>query len=262
MNLHNLGNGAETPPVCISSEIDCMNPNPDYQHPLCDFFRYVEEAKQDIQAFNEAVQVYEAKMQEPLRHGETQLRYECLEATMSSISSDIRRLRNYAWRLGDKFNGHFLLRNANAVLATFQATCSLLHSIEARSRHEQERSMDASEDSYSTIVPADMEVKEPAYISRGKGCRVCTGFGARRSHLTVELDNEHPNQPAQLIYDEKMECAESAPHISLDSGGPLRNARIWRQRKLQYISVVAASIVLVMAVGFATGYTAAGIGRP
>jgi hypothetical protein len=33
--------------------------------PLCDFFRYVEEVKQDIHAFSEAVQVYEAKMQEP-----------------------------------------------------------------------------------------------------------------------------------------------------------------------------------------------------
>lgn len=191
-----------------------MNPNPDYQHPLCDFFRYVEEAKQDIQAFNDAVQVYEAKMQEPLRYGETQVRYEYLQATMSSISSDIRRLRNYAWRLG----GHFLLHNANAVLATFQATCSLLHSIEARSRHEQERSMGAPKgapkDSHSAIVPANMEV----------------------------------------------ECAESAPHISLDLGGPLHNTRIRRQRKLLYI-VLAASVVLVMAVGLATGYTAARIGR-
>jgi len=218
MGLYNPGDNAE---------FVCVNPNSNCQHLLCDFFRYVEEAKRDIHEFNEAIQVYEAKMQEPLRYGETQVRYEYLQATMSSITLDIRRLRNYAWQLGDK-NGHFLLRHANAVLATFQATCSLLHSIEARSRHEQERSTG-------------------------------TGYGARSGNPIVELDNEHLNQPVQPIYDEKTECAESAPHISLDLGGPLHNARIWRQRKLLYISVAAASVVLVMAVGFATGYTAAGI---
>jgi hypothetical protein len=80
-------------------------------------------------------------------------------------------------------------------------------------------------------------------------------------NLTVELDNEHLNQPAQPIYDEKMEYVEPAPHNSLDLRGPLYNARIWRQRKLPYISLAAASVVLVTDVGFATGYTAAGIGR-
>jgi hypothetical protein len=65
-------------------------------------------------------------------------------------------------------------------------------------------------------------------ISRGKGCAgICTGYGARSGTLTVEFDNEHLNQPAQPIYDEKTECAESVPHN----------------------------------VGFATGYTTAGIGR-
>jgi hypothetical protein len=241
----------------------------DSQHPLHEFFKHVEEAKNDIRAFHKGVQLYEVKMMDPIKYPGSQVSYGLLQVTMTSISDDMRRLRNYAWRLGDKFNGQILLRHANTVLSMFQTTCALLHSVEARSRQTQQNA-GAGVSPYPKMLTPIEEVEEPEY-SQSKyrhesAVGTCFRLEDQHRRSALEIDTRHTNMTEKPFshgakHDEAL-AGGLATVVDFDFGGPFSNSRVWRQRQLVYISVSTALVVLVTVVSVIGGYAAAGIRPP
>jgi hypothetical protein len=269
MALRVLGNETGESPVYTSCGRLAVNAIGDSHYPLYEFFKYVEEATDDIRAFHEGIRLYEVMLLESAKSVESQARYEVLQSTMDSISGDMRRLRNYAWRLGDKFDGRSLLRHANIVLAKFQTACAFLHSVQARSCQTIESTTTASNLHLTALSPIE-EVEEPAYDRSRYRQERNTGtyfhIDNRICVSALEVDTCHAKTAEKSTCYERLEHMEASTRgsslmIEFDFGGVFSKSRIWRQRKLLYISVATAFVVLVAVVGLTTGY-AAGIGEP
>jgi hypothetical protein len=209
-------------------------------------------------------------MMDPTKYAEPQVNYGLLQVTMTSISEDMRRLRNYAWRLGDKFNGQILLRHANTVLSMFQTTCALLHSVEARSRQTQQSAGKDSHPRLKTLTPIE-EVAEPEYdqskYRHESAALTCFRLEDQRRRSALEIDTRHTNATEKPFSHKKIKHDEAlagglAAVVDFDFGGPFSDSRVWRQKQLVYASVVTALVMLITVVSVMGGYAAAGIGLP
>jgi hypothetical protein len=254
------------PLAYTSFELLCENAIDDTHHPLHEFVTYVEETEESIRTFYEGVQQYEARLSESTMSAEWQAQYEVLQSTMASISGDLRRLRNCAWRLGDKFNGQLLLRRANIVLASFQTTCAFLHSIQARSHRSKQNARAAMMPKRKVLSPI-VEVEEPAYDQSTYVTTKCFQYDNRsRAASPLEVDPNGANTVVLSRDGEKIGQTERSLRESLlmidFGGGPFNKSMFWRPRNLKYIGIAAASVVLVSVVGLITSYTAIATGKP
>ena len=65
-------------------------------HPLSEFVRYIEDAKRDIRAFSNGIQYYEAEKSDQAKHADINARHKNLQANVTTVSTDMPRLRNFA----------------------------------------------------------------------------------------------------------------------------------------------------------------------